>query len=258
MHDSEEKREEKLEGREIRINGDGAFGAEKQHGKIYRWLDNFWYHHKWKTIIISFFAVVILVCTLQMCSKEKSGDISVLTVGPYGFMTEDSGLSDLKNCLGTYLPADYDGDGSKKVDVVYYTVYSQEQIQAYTEQDIFINTSNNSTEYNSFYSYLQTGETSILFLDPWLYEEMNGKLMNLSAVLDDMPEGAITTTDLEGKTVCYGVRLGDTALYRENIAMKKLPEDTVICLAAPLYMGGKSSNEEEFAKAKEYFSALVR
>ena len=255
MHDSENKREEKLQGREIQLGG-GTACAERRHGKLYLWFDNFWYHHKWKTLIIGFFAVVILVCTLQMCGKEDSGDINVVAVGPYNFISEDSGITDLKNCLATYLPADFDGDGVKKVDIVSYTVYSEEQILALRGQDVFVNTANNKDEYDNFYSYVQTGEASILLLDPWLYAEMQGKLIDLHALLGYTPTGAITSVDEQGNAFCYGVRLGDTALYRENSSMQVLPSDTVICLVTPLFIG-KNSDEAEFAKAKDFIVAMI-
>ena len=53
MHEgSDERKEEKLEEREIVFRPNAA-KSERPHGKVYRWLDNFWYHHKWKTIIIA-------------------------------------------------------------------------------------------------------------------------------------------------------------------------------------------------------------
>jgi hypothetical protein len=95
-----------------------------------------------------------------------------------------------------------------------------------------------------------------LLLDPWLYEEMQGKLMDLTAVLGYMPDGAITTANADGKAVCYGVRLGDTALYSENSSMQALPADTVVCLVKPLFLG-KNSDEAEFAKAKDFIASLI-
>ena len=107
MHEEDNRREEKLEAHDIRL-GRSPMRAERPHGKIYRWLDNFWYHHKWKTLIIAFFAVVVLVCALQMCGKEDEGDVAILMVGPYGFATEQSGIGDLQAFLDKTLPQDYD------------------------------------------------------------------------------------------------------------------------------------------------------
>ena len=58
----ENRREEKLEAREIKATPSAARVAERPHGKVYRWLDNFWYHYKWPTVIIAFFAIVLYRC----------------------------------------------------------------------------------------------------------------------------------------------------------------------------------------------------
>ena len=258
MQEPENKREEKLEAHDIHLGG-GAARVERPHGKLYRWFDNFWYHHKWKTLIIAFFAVVALVCILQMCNKEEEGDISVLMVGPYGFSTEESGIADLQAFLDKSLPRDYDGNGTKKVDIINYTVYSEAQIKERQEQDIYVSTGTNSDNYQQYVSYLQTGESALLFLDPWLAEQLNnGQLLEISGLLGYVPEGAVTKTDAEGNTVVYGIRLGDTALYRDNIAMKALPEDTVVCLAAPLYSGKEEEKAEKLERAKEMFVELFQ
>lgn len=250
MQDSEERREEKLEGREIRLGG--AVGRERPHGKVYRWLDNFWYHHKWKTIFIVFFAVVILICTLQMCNREEEGDMSVLLIGPTSFMDENSGLADLQKLLALELPEDYDGNGEKKVDTVYYTVYNEEQIKAFEDPSY---RATNSSTYQQAVSFMQTGECSVLFLDPWVAQQVKSALMDTEGMLGYRPEGAVTA-ERNGKEIVIGVRLGDTALYRENTAMQVLPEDTVICLAAPI-MGGESDDEVKFDRAKAYYKALI-
>ena len=49
--------------------------------KIYKWFDNFWYHYKWIAIVVSIFAVFIIVSTVQMAIKED-GDIYVMYAGP--------------------------------------------------------------------------------------------------------------------------------------------------------------------------------
>lgn len=258
---------DKLEAKDIRLGGP-TLRRERQHGKIYRWFDNFWYHHKWKTLISLFLVIVILVCTLQMCTKEEDGDISVMLVGPYGFVGNEVGLVSLRSCLSQLLPEDYDGDGARKTDIVHYTIYSKEQIDAYLEHvneygepdPIRINTATNTQEYQRYHEYVMTGETSIGFLDPWLAAEMASKegdyIVNIQKQFGVVPEGAAYFANASGEEICYGVRLGDTAIWREYSAIRVLPEDTVIVLYGPYFIG-KSGNEKEYAKVLEYYAALI-
>ena len=44
-------------------------------------LDNFFYHYKWHTVAALFLAIVIIVCSLQTCSKE-SYDVEIMYAGP--------------------------------------------------------------------------------------------------------------------------------------------------------------------------------
>ncbi len=261
------KRQDKLEAKEIELGPTLRKKREREHGKLWRWLDNYWYHHKWKTIICLFLVVVILVCTLQMCSKEDEGDISVILAGPYGFTTNETGYNALRSCLSTYLPSDYDGDGGRRTDLITYTLYSKDQILALREHvdengeadPIMINTATNSQEYSRYNDYVKTGESSIAFLDPWLFEEMVGKgdfLVDIAEIYGAVPQGAVYMVDDDGVQKCFGVRLGDTKLYQNNAAVRVLPEDTVLCLIGPYFMG-KSSDEGQYQSAVDYFAALV-
>ena len=48
--------------------------------RTYNKLQNFWYHNKWTVIVVTFFVVVIAVCTLQMFGKDKY-DVSIVYGG---------------------------------------------------------------------------------------------------------------------------------------------------------------------------------
>lgn len=249
MQENNRQREEKLEAHDIGA-GVAAQRAERPHGKVYRWLDNFWYHYKWPVLIGGFFAIVLLICILQMCGKESEGDINLVLAGPYSVTADEATYNDLQKCLATYLPRDYNEDGEKKVDLAPYTIYSEEQIKAANGE---VNTSSNTGNYNTYTDYLTTGDAGILFLDSWLFEELVTKtahLQELTEVVGKTPDGAIL--DANGK--CYGVRLGDTALYRENSAIRVLPEDTVICLMKPMVYGEKN----EWSHTLEYLRALLK
>ena len=65
MNSERDMREQKQDASDINITASSPF---------MRWLDNFWYHHKWKVIIIAFFAIVIIIGVVQMLSKEDSDD----------------------------------------------------------------------------------------------------------------------------------------------------------------------------------------
>ena len=241
--------------------------AERTHGKLYLWFDNFWYHNKWKTLGCLFLAVVILVCTLQMCQKEDKGDIMVLLAGPYNLSNDQVAYNDLRACLARYLPADYDENGKKQVDLDAHAIYSAEQIkelQSSVDEDgnpIRINTAANSQNYEHYNRRMMLGESSVLFLDPWLYEQLAGNkngeyLMDIVETFGAQPEGALSF-EKDGKVHIYGVRLGDTALYRNNKAVSNvLPEDTVVCLLAP-YLMSTSNDPEVYRNAKSFYAALV-
>ena len=55
---------------------------------MYKWLDNYWYHYKWTTIIVVSFAVILTICIVQMATKETY-DITVLYTGPHIFIKEE-------------------------------------------------------------------------------------------------------------------------------------------------------------------------
>ena len=58
-------------------------------GKFYKWFDNFWYHNKWKVIIVSFLVLTFTVCIVQLLGR-KSVDLYVLYAGPYKFGQTDT------------------------------------------------------------------------------------------------------------------------------------------------------------------------
>ena len=264
----DKQREEKLQGGEIDLARVAA-KSDKPAGRLYRWLDNFWYHHKWATIGTAFVLIVVLVCVLQMCQRENE-DIVVLCAGPYGFATETEAakLQQLQLFLATKLPSDFDSDGEKKVKVKTFTVYSEEEIKALATKEnegaaadpAVMSSFANSNEYESYHSYTMTGNSAVMFLSPWLYEEMlakNGALVDLCTTLGYTPEGALATTDNAGKTVAYGVRLGDTSLYRDNMVMQALPADTVVCVTGQYFLTS-GQNEAQYAFAVEFAKNLLK
>ncbi len=222
-------------------------------GKTLKWLDNFWYHHKWVTIGVAFFLVVAIICTVQMCTKEKN-DIILVYAGRNQLSVEQT--EKISQALSAVCPEDFDGDGKKNIALSHYCIMSETQIREIEAQTDeaghagFVDKSYISSQRDTYDNYIQTGDVSVLLLDKELYESLlaNNRLEKLSDVLGYNPENAMSE---------YGVCLGDTALYDEFGVMKYIPEDTVVCILRP-YVFGKNSKEEHFENEKKMFSAIVR
>ena len=215
-------------------------------------LDNFWYHHKWTTLMIGFFVIVAIICTAQMCNKEAD-DLTVVYAGRHGLKASE--ISNIGAVLSNIAPEDFDGDGRKSIAVSAYNIMSQAQIEEMAKQtdaagnNVHVDKSFFTNEYSTYNNYIKTGESSILFLDEWEYDELvkHGMLMRLDEVLDSVPEGAVGE---------YGVRLGDTDLYSYYSVMQLLPEDTVVCILRPFAIG-KSSKEKYYEREEKMFCAIV-
>ncbi|MBQ3057199.1 MAG: hypothetical protein IJC95_06925, partial [Clostridia bacterium] len=118
----------------------------------------------------------------------------------------------------------------------------------------------NTQEYSNFSQYLQTGDAAVLFLSPWLAEEYskrNSVLVDFAELLEKEPENGVYATLESGKTVCYGIKLCETALWRENSAVRSaLPENTVICMMMPGIIGN-NSDQEIYNRAIDYVKKLI-
>ena len=216
-------------------------------GKFTLWFENFWYHYKWTTIAVLAGLFILLVCILQTCETDKT-DVVMVYAGPTQLTAEQSDQISL--LLSNKLPEDYDGNGERLAVLSSYWIYSEEQIKALPTDAV--DRPYNTSQYSTYSNYLQTGESSIYLLDPWLFEELkntqSSPLCPLSDVLDEVPEDS-----LDG----YGVRLGDTELYQKYKVLQELPEDTVVCLFRQ-YVVGKSSKDKFYQFQADTFAELVK
>lgn len=246
MRDNKDFDESKLDGAEIKLNSSSP---------MLRWLDNFWYYHKWKVIIILFFAVIFIVGIVQMVGKEKE-DAKVLVAAPIYFYAEY--IEGIDSTLTVLIPTDESGE-SKDLTLYTYSIYSEDEMNEANEAETdsegryvtYVDRYMNTSRMDEYKSFLQTGECSILFVSEYLYENLRAadRLRPLSDVFgENMPKGAMP----DG----CGVRLGDLYLYEFFDEMKVLPADTVVCLMRP-YIWGASSDEEKYALSEEYFKCIV-
>lgn len=213
-------------------------------GKFLKWLDNYWYHYKWPTIVVAFFVVVLSVCLIQSWTTEEK-DILITYAGSETLEPDDKAA--IETVLSDTLPEGFGHKGADgKAGFITYIIYSKEQIKQAEADKVFVDTVFNGSEYDSLQTQFQAGSGSIYILEKWLYDEiLEGnpnieRLKPLSEIFGETPEGAIDA---------YGIRLGDTAIYQSNPALKALPADSIICLHEQIM--GQKDYEKEVEAFKE-------
>lgn len=215
-------------------------------------LDNFWFHHKGK-VIVGFLLLLVLILTVSQIVGRRDNNVMLAYAGP-GYLSGEQ-QNAMQDLLSSVVSKKI-GDGDFLVGVTQYQVYSEAQIESIRAETFedgeqkFINSEFNSENYENLYAYIMTGDTAILMLDPWLYQELlrNGRLAPMSELFTVQP----TAVDEKG----YGVRLGETAIYDSYAVVSQLPEDTVLCFLKPQVIG-KTSKTKAYAEMQETFRAIV-
>lgn len=227
-------------------------GIAVEESKFLKWFDNYWYHYKWITIVVAFFLIVAIVCIAQSCSQTPS-DLKITYAGPASLSGEQKMA--VQSAVAKELPDDFSKKGKAQVDLLNYYILSKEQIeeaQKETDADgykVYVDTYFITSEQETFESQLMTGSSSVLLLDPSIFDSLGGnaaseRLVPLKDVLGETPAGAING---------FGIRLGDTELYQKNPELKALPADTVLCLHVKLL----SQKQKYYDKDVEAFKALA-
>lgn len=226
-----------------------------KNSKFMAWLDNFWYHYKWHTIITLFIVIVLGTCIVQLASTPKS-DLLFTYAGPKEFVTKPEEKTSINTVLSQVSAKVYGEDSRASLNS--FLIYSKEQIKEIESeldengrQKYVVDTAFNTSELNSFDEFSKSGASFILLLDPSIYQRLidqNGeseRLVELSALYGSTPEGALDK---------YSVRLGDTKLYQTIPDLQVLPADTVVCLHGKLIL---STNQKEYDKQVSVFKEFA-
>lgn len=217
--------------------------------------ENFWYHHKWKTIIIGFVVMLLVVCIAQAGSRDKT-DVYVMYAGP-GFITANEARQ-VQDAMKQQMD-DYNGDGEKGILLADFNYLSPAQIEekkalaAEQGVDLTIDNYGNATVLEQYEMEVIAGESVIYLLDPGLYENVKkaGGLLPLTEVLGETPEGAVDE---------YGIRFSETKFARFYTAMNVFPEDSILCIRRVSTMSvfkGQKKTEQLHSWHVDLFTNIV-
>lgn len=230
-------------------------GISIKENKFLTWLDNFWYHYKWHTIVSIFLIVVIGICTFQMCTK-KDYDIVLTYAGPKELITNPQEKTNINSSLSNAAKDQYGEEASANLHS--FIVYSKEQIEELSKEKdengnpkYNINTAQITQNMDELETFSQLGDSYIFLLDPYIYEhlknqsEISDRFVKLSKVFGTTPLNSYDQ---------YAVKLVDTDFYKNNPALHVLPEDTLICLHERLVL---STKEAEYNNHFELFKKIA-
>ncbi|MBE6644473.1 MAG: hypothetical protein E7612_03730 [Ruminococcaceae bacterium] len=216
-------------------------------GGFLAWLDNFWYHYKWHSLISLFLIFAITTCTLQMCSRE-SYDIQILYAGNHAYsrQSKDADTPEYYKARETLsrFVSDYDENGEVNVSLRDLFIPDEEQMKDLSEAEY----SRAFEDRTNLGPIMLSSEYFLCFLAPDIYEYYKGE-ERLSNISEFAPEGTSAKYyDDTGMAV-----LLSSCPFSELGGFSTLPPDTLICLRSLNFSNhlNKNSNESAYKAAKE-------
>ncbi len=224
--------------------------------KTLKWLENFWYHNKWITIIVAFFAVAVIIMTAQFFTRDKY-DAMILYTGPE--LPNANETLEIEAAFEDVLDEDYDGNGKREVTLNSLFLMTDEQLKddkyLYDEEGnpLYINTKDMVTTKQQFTTQIFVGEALICLLDPAWYDLVAKKdaFVPLNELVESVPENAYDECALY---------LRDTGFGQYFTALNALPEDTLICfrrMSSTSGLKNEKKEEQRYEFNKRFFVELI-
>ena len=213
-------------------------------------LENIWYHYKLRIILAAAFALILLICGIQLFTRT-SYDLFVLYAGPQNINVSANG-----NVIYTGMEkslADISGESDLKTTIQCFTWVPPHLAEQYKDEGVIYNSQQNAQSKQNVLTAVANGKCSILLLDPELYAECrdNGALAPLADTLGYTPDSAIDE---------YGVRLSGSFFGKYYAGFKDLPDDTVLCLRNSqngFSLLGKNTDDEAWEKQVRIFRNII-
>lgn len=218
------------------------------------WLDNFWYHYKWHTLIALFLIFAILVCSLQMCKKQDY-DVFVMYAGVHDIERRSSSISEYEKVCEHLkgICRDYDGDGRVAPSFLSLFLPSNEEIEKInSSQEYEVNTAVVADNAEIFRTNIVYSDYYICFLSPSVYETYR-VISGVEMFVPLKPYVGEREAEYYAKDA---VLLSSTA-FGAQVGFENFPPDTLICLRILTELQGKKQqNVEKYERAEDMLCNL--
>ena len=209
-----------------------------------KFLENYWYHYKWPTIIIISSILVSIICLVQ-CTKKDEYDMYVLYAGPVYIGGEQSKA--LTDAINDHMTPD-----KQKVCINNFVYVSEEMKNNYREGDAYYNEGINQQQKKDFFDFLYTASFNMLIVDSELYRSISVDeiLLPLTEISESM---SLKSED------GYCINLYDTTLPEKYAIFAQMPENTVLCFRKRVLMQDLASknNEQTYEYHKSIFKKII-
>lgn len=213
MEPREDPGRDKLEGGELHV----------RHGKVWHWFDNFWYHYKWRFLLIVIGVVAVLFLTLSTC-RRREPDYYFYYVGPGEFTGAQQ--SAIVNSLGE---ASSEDGNDVKIAISFLFVMTNDQIQRFSEEHaddgLTVNGAQIMQNRDLLSDEIMTGNAILFFMDPEVLAETQSSSGAFLEIRQFAPEG----TPDEAFSGEYGIKLNYT-IFGYDPAFAAFPKDTVVAI----------------------------
>lgn len=202
-----------------------------------KWLENYWYHYKWPTIIVAFFLFVAVIGIVQMADRTNNDALFMYVGDDYISETQ---YHEINKALEKITP-DNSGNGEVEINfsrTVFYP-HPQDTVenQANASSADFLST----MHVQSYYIYLMRAD---------VYERYKDVFTPLAEVLPELSQNDPALYDDSA------VYLSATALFKENEVFGLFADDVVVALKIVPYSSSKKIANAEKAAFEQHLSVF--
>ena len=204
---------------------------EREKRTFKEWLENYFYHYKWHTIIALVLVFAIVICSMQMCTKT-SFDLHIMYAGSDDIRktAQEGDISEYQKLLSGIKPyaSDVDGDGTVNVNLETLFMPTDEEIKEIESTDGYeVNFSRIAQDTELFKQNIQYGDYYVCLISEHIFIKHTTEY---SGVVRFAP----ISTYAEGNGSVeyaneYGIYLSSLPIYQKP-GFNLLSEDTVLCI----------------------------
>ncbi|MBQ9748198.1 MAG: hypothetical protein IJV98_05385 [Clostridia bacterium] len=205
--------------------------------KLLKWLDNYWYHYKWTTIVVVFFLSLAIILGIQFATKENY-DAYIMYVGDEAI--PDTKRQDIVSSFGTVMQ-DYNGDKEIILNFSRTAFISDEEHEMASTVNAAATQFLSSMSVQPYYIYLMTPLVYDIYKD-------SGVFVPISELEIDIPEEWY----YDEQTVLFS----KTDFARSHAGVDSMGEDLILAIKSVPYSRSSRVEKNERLAFENHYDLL--